>query len=74
MSKQKNCFGLEMHPTDSLIHWTVSEKERVIKAKVYRKAYNTIVNKGFKKELDILMRASYENGTDDENDNHNEDL
>ncbi len=70
----KNWFGLVPHTTDSLLHWTTSVADAKAEAKVYRKAHNAIVNKGLQKELDILTRASYSEGSCDESDAHNEDL
>lgn len=67
VSEFKNWFGMGAHTTDSLIYWTNTEKEA-------KKLYEKIVKAGYLAELNILMRASYKQGRDDEHENHNEDL
>ena len=62
----KNWFGLESHPTDSLIHWKTRDKERFKEAERLRAAYDKIVAAGLKDELDILTSAHYDMGRIDE--------
>ena len=66
----KNWFGIEPHITDSYIHWTVKDKDRVPMATKLRNAYDAIVSAGMKEELDILLEAAYESGSDDEHDSN----
>lgn len=69
----ENGFGLEIHPTDAYIHWSV--KDKVAAAKELRDAYDKIVAAGLKIDLDILTEAAYEYGKDDEADrNYDESL
>lgn len=67
-----NWFGLEPHETDSYIHWAC--RNPVDEANTLRNAYNQIVILGCKKELSLLLRASYDAGSSDEADNNNPDL
>lgn len=62
----KNWFGIEGHPTDSYIHWKTKDKERLVKAKKFRAAYDKIIAAGLKEELDILTEGAYEQGKIDE--------
>jgi len=66
----KNLFGIESHPTDTFIHWSLNEKDSLALAKELRGAYDKIVAAGLKEDLDILTEAAYNNGTDDEADNN----
>ena len=66
----KNWFGMEPHITDTYIHWTVKEKDMEPMAMKLRAAYDTIIAAGMKEELDILLRAAYESGGDDEHDSN----
>ena len=70
----KNWFGMEAHTTDSLIHWTNTEKEAKKLAGSYRSCYEKIVKAGCLVELNMLMRASYEQGRDDTHEDFSEDL
>lgn len=65
ISKNKNRFGMIPHTTDSLIHWDVSKKDAIIMAIAYRTAYNKIIAAGLEKELKLLMKASYTEGSND---------
>lgn len=74
VSEFKNWFGMEAHTTDSLIYWTNTEKEAKKLADSYRSCYEKIVKADCLAELNTLMRASYEQGRDDECENNSEDL
>jgi hypothetical protein len=65
VSDNKNSFGMESHPTDSLIHWANTTKESKNLAKSYRACYDKIVAAGCLLELDTLMQASYQEGCSD---------
>lgn len=66
---QKNTFGLEIHPTDDLIHWR--EKDKIALAEKLRTAYQALTELGpaYAEHLKTLMDASrksgYEDGYDD---------
>ncbi len=67
----KNWFGLDIHPTDSYIHWTVyTDKDRLALAEKLRAAYDKIVAAGLKEDLDFLTEAAYNSGVDDEADDN----
>lgn len=66
----KNWFGLDCHPTDTYLHWTMKDKEREKTALTLRAAYDKIVAAGLKEELDILTHAAYNSGSDDERDSN----
>jgi hypothetical protein len=55
-----------VHPAETLIHWSCSDKEHKQLLKEYKQFYDVIVNNGFKKELDVLISASYRVGSMDE--------
>jgi hypothetical protein len=59
----KNLFGMKSHPTDGYIHW--SEQKKDVVAIKLRTAYDAIHKAGLIEELDILMQASYDKGTED---------
>jgi hypothetical protein len=69
-----NWFGIESHPTDCRIHWSISGKQRLKEAATLRAAYDKIIAAGLKDELDILTSAAYESGRQDECDNNNPDI
>ena len=61
-----NWFGLESHPTDTYIHWTEPQKERLKKAERLRKAYDAIIAAGLEDELTDLLAEARTAGQDDE--------
>ena len=64
----KNWFGLNTHRTDSYVHWTTPDKDRVADANALRAAYDKIQKAGLKSELEFLLKASYNSGSLDEAD------
>lgn len=52
----KNWFGLDPHPTDTLIHW--SEKDPEAQAIVLREYYDILASDGRQTILDKLLWAA----------------
>ncbi len=62
----KNWFGLDPHRTDGYIHWSTPDKDRVPAAFALRDAYDAIAKTGLKVELELLLLASYNQGSQNE--------
>ena len=59
-----NWFGLSIHPTDEYIHW--KDRDFIKHAAELRAAYDAIVAAGLEEQLKVLLRASYNMGSQDE--------
>lgn len=70
----KNWFGLESHPTDRFIHWSTKDEDIIKISEKLRIAYDKIVNGGLEKELKIIIDYAWQQGMNDCEDSHSEDL
>lgn len=69
-----NWFGIESHPTDQFIHWKTRGKELEKETAKLRDAYDKIIALGLQNELDILTKAAYDMGGNDEYESNNPDM
>lgn len=64
-----NWIGLEAHPTDSYVHWSLKDKEAKQKMIKLRQCWNKIPEECIP-ELKTLLEAAYETGVDNEAESH----
>lgn len=69
-----NWFGVEAHPTDEYIHWSLPHKEKVKKADRLRKAYDKIKEVGLEDELKELLDEAWSEGRNSGFEDNNPDI